>query len=333
MTTIPAGYTPQLAQYDTQRAIERIKHVFLAKLCAALHLVRVTAPLVVDPATGLNDNLNGVERPVGFDVPAVGADAEVVHSLAKWKRFALKRYDLHVGKGIVCDMNAIRRDEELDNLHSIYVDQWDWEKVIADDERTIDYMHDTVGRIVTAICGTLDELKWYYPQLECDLSRDITFVTAQELEDLYPELEPKEREERFVREHHTTFVQGVGGKLRSGKPHDGRSPDYDDWDLNGDLLFWDDVLGCALEASSMGIRVSPESLDRQLSLAGCDDRRKLPFHQMLLAGKLPATIGGGIGQSRLCMLLLAKAHVGEVQASVWDAQTVAACRAAGIQLL
>ena len=333
MTTIPAGYTPQLAQYDTQRAIERIKHVFLAKLCAALHLVRVTAPLVVDPATGLNDNLNGVERPVGFDVPAVGADAEVVHSLAKWKRFALKRYDLHVGKGIVCDMNAIRRDEELDNLHSIYVDQWDWEKVIADDERTIDYLHDTVGRIVTAICGTLDELKWYYPQLECDLSRDITFVTAQELEDLYPELEPKEREERFVREHHTTFVQGVGGKLRSGKPHDGRSPDYDDWDLNGDLLFWDDVLGCALEASSMGIRVSPESLDRQLTLAGADDRRELPFHKMLLAGELPSTIGGGIGQSRLCMLLLGKAHVGEVQASVWDAATIAACKDAGIQLL
>ena len=333
MTTIPTGYSPQLAQYDTQRAIERIKHVFLAKLCAALHLVRVTAPLVVDPATGLNDNLNGVERPVGFDVPAVGADAEVVHSIAKWKRFALKRYDLHVGKGIVCDMNAIRRDEELDNLHSIYVDQWDWEKVIADDERTIDYLHDTVGRIVTAICGTLDELKWYYPQLECDLSRDITFVTAQELEDLYPELEPKEREERFVREHHTTFVQGVGGKLRSGKPHDGRSPDYDDWDLNGDLLFWDDVLGCALEASSMGIRVSPESLDRQLTLAGADDRRELPFHKMLLAGELPSTIGGGIGQSRLCMLLLGKAHVGEVQASVWDAATVAACKDAGIQLL
>ena len=333
MTTIPTGYSPQLAQYDTQRAIERIKHVFLAKLCAALHLVRVTAPLVVDPSTGLNDNLNGVERPVGFDVPAIGTDAEVVHSLAKWKRFALKRYDLHVGKGIVCDMNAIRRDEELDNLHSIYVDQWDLEKVIADDERTIDYLHDTVGRIVTAICGTLDELKWYYPQLECDLSRDITFVTAQELEDLYPELEPKEREERFVREHHTTFVQGVGGKLRSGKPHDGRSPDYDDWDLNGDLLFWDDVLGCALEASSMGIRVSPESLDRQLTLAGADDRRELPFHKMLLAGELPSTIGGGIGQSRLCMLLLGKAHVGEVQASVWDAATVAACKDAGIQLL
>ena len=333
MTAIPQGYTPQLSLYDTQRAIERIKHVFLAKMCAALHLVRVTAPLVVDPSTGINDNLNGVERPVGFDVPAVGFDAEVVQSLAKWKRYALKRYDMRVGKGIVCDMNAIRRDEELDNLHSIYVDQWDWEKVIADNERVPEYLHDVVNRIVTAICGTLDELKWYYPQLDCDLCRDITFITAQELEDLYPTLSPKEREDRFVAEHRTTFIQGIGGALRSGKPHDGRSPDYDDWDLNGDLLFWDDTLGCALEASSMGIRVSPESLDRQLSIAGCDDRRKLPFHQMLLEGKLPATICGGIGQSRLCMLLLAKAHVGEVQASVWDAQTVAACRAAGIQLL
>ncbi len=333
MTTIPQGYAPQLSQYDTQRAIERIKHVFLAKLCAALHLVRVTAPLVVDPATGLNDNLNGVERPVGFDVPAVGANAEVVQSLAKWTRFALMRYDLHVGKGIVCDMNAIRRDEELDNLHSVYVDQWDWEKVITDEERTSEYLHDTVQRIVTAICGTLDELKWYYPQLETELDRNVAFVTAQELEDLYPGLSPKEREERFVRENHTTFIQGIGGALRSGAPHDGRSPDYDDWDLNGDLLFWDDTLGCALEASSMGVRVSPASLDRQLTLAGCDDRRELPFHKMLLAGELPSTIGGGIGQSRLCMLLLGKAHVGEVQASVWDQQTVEACREAGIQLL
>jgi aspartate--ammonia ligase len=257
----------------------------------------------------------------------------VVQSLAKWKRFALKRYDLHVGKGIVCDMNAIRRDEELDNLHSVYVDQWDWEKVITDEERTSEYLHDTVQRIVTAICGTLDELKWYYPQLETELDRNVAFVTAQELEDLYPGLSPKEREERFVRENHTTFIQGIGGALRSGAPHDGRSPDYDDWDLNGDLLFWDDVLGCALEASSMGIRVSPESLDRQLTLAGADDRRELPFHKMLLAGELPSTIGGGIGQSRLCMLLLGKAHVGEVQASVWDAATVAACKDAGIQLL
>jgi len=263
----------------------------------------------------------------------VGADAEVVQSLAKWKRYALKRYEFNVGKGIVCDMNAIRRDEELDNLHSVYVDQWDWEKVIDANERTPEYLREVVRRIVTAICGTLDELKWYYPQLETELDRDITFITAQELEDLYPTLSPKEREDRFVSVHRTTFIQGIGGKLRSGKPHDGRSPDYDDWSLNGDLLFWDDVLGCALEASSMGIRVSPESLDRQLTIAGCDDRRDLPFHKMLLAGELPATIGGGIGQSRLCMLLLGKAHVGEVQASVWDNETVDACNAAGIQLL
>jgi aspartate--ammonia ligase len=333
MTIVPEGYEAQLSLYDTQRAIERIKHVFLTKLCAALHLVRVTAPLVVDPSTGMNDNLNGVERPVGFDVPAVGADAEVVQSLAKWKRYALARYDFNVGKGIVCDMNAIRRDEELDNLHSIYVDQWDWEKVITSDQRTEAYLHEVVQRIVTAICGTLDELKWYYPQLETDLSRDVCFVTSQELEDLYPQLAPKEREQCFVAAHHTTFVQGIGGVLRSGTKHDGRSPDYDDWALNGDLLMWDEVLGCALEVSSMGIRVSPESLDRQLTLAGCDDRRSLPFHRSLLAGELPATIGGGIGQSRLCMLLLGKAHVGEVQASFWDEQTVEACRAAGVQLL
>ena len=333
MTTIPAGYTPELSLYDTQRAIERIKLVFQAKLCAALHLVRATAPLVVDPATGMNDNLNGIERPVGFDVPAVGSDAEVVQSLAKWKRYALKRYDLHVGKGIVCDMNAIRRDEELDNLHSVYVDQWDWEKVIEEDQRSLEYLHDVVNRIVTAICGTLDELKWYYPQLTTELDRNVTFVTAQELEDLYPTLDPKEREQRFVSVHRTTFIQGIGGALKSGKPHDGRSPDYDDWDLNGDLLFWHEPLQCALEASSMGIRVSPESLDRQLTIAGCDDRRELPFHKMLLAGELPYTIGGGIGQSRLCMLLLGCAHVGEVQASVWDAQTIEACEAAGVHLL
>ena len=333
MTTIPQGYTSQLSRYDTQRAIERIKHVFLTKLCAALHLVRVTAPLVVNPATGMNDNLNGVERPVGFDVPAVGWDAEVVQSLAKWKRYALKRYDFNVGKGIVCDMNAIRRDEELDNLHSIYVDQWDWEKVIEKEERSDAYLREVVRRIVTAICGTLDELKWYYPQLETTLDRDVTFVSAQELEDLYPTLSPKDREDRFVSVHRTTFIQGIGGALKSGKPHDGRSPDYDDWNLNGDLLFWDDVLNCAVEISSMGIRVSPESLDRQLTLAGCDDRRELPFHKMLLAGELPYTIGGGIGQSRLCMLLLGKAHVGEVQASVWDDETAEMCKKAGIQLL
>lgn len=333
MTVIPEHYHSQLALYDTQRAIERIKHIFLAKLCAALHLVRVTAPLVVDPTMGINDNLNGVERPVSFDVPAVGKNAEVVHSLAKWKRLALHTYDFQVGKGLVTDMNAIRRDEELDNLHSIYVDQWDWEKVISLEDRTEHFLEDTVRRIVTAICGTLDELKWQYPELETELCREVTFVTTQELEDMYPDLTPRERENRFVKEHKTVFLQNIGGALRSGKPHDGRAPDYDDWMLNGDLFFWDEVLNCALEVSSMGIRVSPESLDHQLSIAGCDDRRELPFHKMLLNGELPYTIGGGIGQSRLCMLLLGKAHIGEVQSSLWDQQTMEACKKAGVVLL
>lgn len=333
MTVIPEHYHSQLALYDTQRAIERIKHIFLAKLCAALHLVRVTAPLVVDPTMGINDNLNGVERPVSFDVPAVGKNAEVVHSLAKWKRLALHTYDFQVGKGLVTDMNAIRRDEELDNLHSIYVDQWDWEKVISLEDRTEHFLEDTVRRIVTAICGTLDELKWQYPELETELCREVTFVTTQELEDMYPDLTPRERENRFVKEHKTVFLRNIGGVLRSGKPHDGRAPDYDDWMLNGDLFFWDEVLNCALEVSSMGIRVSPESLDHQLSIAGCDDRRELPFHKMLLNGELPYTIGGGIGQSRLCMLLLGKAHIGEVQSSLWDQQTMEACKKAGVVLL
>jgi len=333
MTIIPKGYESRLSLYDTQRAVERIKYIFLAKLCTALHLVRVTAPLVVDPTTGMNDNLSGVERPVSFDVLATGKNAEVVQSLAKWKRYALRRYDFNMGKGLVCDMNAIRRDETLDNLHSIYVDQWDWEKVICEEDRTLEYLQDVVSRIVTAICDTLDELKWHYPQLDVELDRKVTFVSAQELEDLYPELAPQEREGRCVADHHTTFIIGIGGALRSGRPHDSRSPDYDDWDLNGDLLFWDDVLGCALEASSMGIRVSPASLDRQLAIAGCNDRRELPFHKMLLEGGLPYTIGGGIGQSRLCMLLLGKAHVGEVQASVWDSETVRPCQDLGVQLL
>ncbi|MBR1781012.1 MAG: aspartate--ammonia ligase [Oscillospiraceae bacterium] len=333
MTVIPEGYHAQLSLYDTQRAIERIKHIFLSKLCAALHLVRVTAPMVVDPGIGINDNLNGVERPVRFDVPAVGTDAEVVHSLAKWKRLALHTYDFVEGKGLVTDMNAIRRDEELDNLHSIYVDQWDWEKVIRLEDRTEAYLEDTVRRIVTAICGTLDELKWQYPDLTTELERQVTFVTTQELEDRFPDLTPRERENAIVREHKTVFLRNIGGALKSGQRHDGRAPDYDDWMLNGDLFFWDEVLGCALEVSSMGIRVSPESLDKQLTIAGCDDRRELAFHKMLLNGELPYTIGGGIGQSRLCMLLLGKAHIGEVQASLWDGGTIETCRQAGVTLL
>ena len=332
-TVIPAGYRPALGLYDTQKAIGLIKQIFLEKLCGALHLKRVTAPLFVDPATGLNDDLNGVERPVTFDVPALGANAEVVHSLAKWKRMALAQYDFHVGNGLVTDMNAIRRDEELDNLHSIYVDQWDWEKVIDESTRNEAYLKDTVRRIVSAICGTLDELKWQFSSLDTDLCRDVFFITAQELEDMYPQLTPKEREGIITKKHKTVFIQQIGGKLKSGKPHDGRAPDYDDWSLNGDLLFWHEPLQCALEISSMGIRVDPESLDKQLSLAGCDSRRELPFHKMLLNGELPLTIGGGIGQSRLCMLLLGKAHIGEVQASLWDEETKRLCKEAGIVLL
>lgn len=333
MTIIPEHYQPALGLYETQKAIGLIKNIFQVKLCAALHLKRVTAPLFVDPATGLNDDLNGVERPVSFDVPAVGKDAQVVHSLAKWKRLALKNYDFFVGNGLVADMNAIRRDEELDNLHSIYVDQWDWEKVIDEATRNEATLKDTVERIVSAICSTLDELKWQFSQLSTELCREVTFLTAQELEDRYPDKTPKEREQLIVKEHKTVFLQKIGGKLKSGKPHDGRAPDYDDWALNGDLLFWHEPLQCALEISSMGIRVDPESLDKQLTLAGCDERRKLPFHQMLLRGELPLTMGGGIGQSRLCMLLLGKAHVGEVQASLWDEETVRQCKAAGIVLL
>ena len=321
--------------YDTQRAIGTIKRLFADTLCATLNLRRVSAPLFVEADTGLNDDLNGFERKVSFDLKDTGSEAQVVQSLAKWKRQALKEYDFHVGKGLYCDMNAIRRDEELDNLHSVYVDQWDWEKVISEEDRTIEYLQQTVRSIVSAVCATEMNLHAMFPQLmKFQLhSPEVTFLTSQELEDLYPDLTPKERENAFVRENGTTFLMQIGKTLRSGKPHDGRAPDYDDWDLNGDILFWNDTLGCSYELSSMGIRVTPESLDRQLSLAGCDDRRTLPFHKALLAGELPLTIGGGIGQSRLCMLLLGSAHIGEVQASVWDKETLRLCAEAGIPLL
>lgn len=332
-TYIPEHYAPLLNLYDTQKAISLLRRVFEDTLCGNLHLRRVSAPLFVEAASGLNDDLNGVERPVSFDIPAAGRDAQVVHSLAKWKRMALYHYHFPVGEGLVTEMNAIRRDEIPDNLHSIYVDQWDWEKVIDESTRNEAYLKDTVRRIVSAICGTLDELKWQFSSLDTDLCRDVFFITAQELEDMYPQLTPKEREGIITKKHKTVFIQQIGGKLKSGKPHDGRAPDYDDWSLNGDLLFWHEPLQCALEISSMGIRVDPESLDKQLSLAGCDSRRELPFHKMLLNGELPLTIGGGIGQSRLCMLLLGKAHIGEVQASLWDEETKRLCKEAGIVLL
>ena len=332
-TYIPAGYRPVLDAYDTQRAIAYIKQTFQEEFASALNLKRVSAPLFVTQESGLNDNLNGYERPVSFDVPAVGADAQVVHSLAKWKRLALKRYGFSVGNGLYTDMNAIRRDEELDNIHSIYVDQWDWEKVITKENRNLDYLKLIVRAIVNAICNTNDRLHVRYPQLRVELSRDVSFITTQELEDLYPELTGSEREKAYLKEHPTACIMQIGGKLRSGKPHDGRAPDYDDWSLNCDIFFWDAVLGRALEISSMGIRVDAEALDRQLSLAGCDDRRELPFHKMLLNNKLPLTIGGGIGQSRLSMLMMGCAHIGEVQSSIWDHQTIALCEEAGIPLL
>lgn len=331
--TIPAGYKTPLSTYEMQRAIEFIKSNFQVNLGQALNLRRVSAPLFVEENSGLNDNLNGVERPVSFDIPDVGAQGQVVHSLAKWKRLALKRYDFKPGKGLFTDMNAIRRDEEVDNLHSVYVDQWDWEKVIDRDTRNMAYLEDTVRRIVSAICGTLDELKWQFSGLSTELCRDVYFITAQELEDRYPDLTPKQRENVIVREHRTVFIEQIGGVLKSGKPHDGRAPDYDDWSMNGDLLFWHEPLGMALEISSMGIRVDENSLAAQLKIAGCEARAELPFHKMLLNGELPLTIGGGIGQSRLCMLLLGKVHIGEVQASLWDEETRRVCAEKGVILL
>ena len=332
-TIIPANYTPALNLYDTQRAIGTVKRLFADTLCATLNLYRVSAPLFLEASTGLNDDLNGVERKVTFDIKESGIEAQVVQSLAKWKRKALKDYDFRVGKGLYCDMNAIRRDEDLDNLHSIYVDQWDWEKVISAEDRNVAYLKRTVRDIVGAVCETNDALGVAFPSLHTKLERDVYFITTQELEDQYPDLTPKERENAFVKEHGTTFLMKIGAPLKSGKPHDGRAPDYDDWDLNGDLLFWNDPLQCSYELSSMGIRVSPESMDKQLTMAGCDDRRALPFHKAVLNGELPYSIGGGIGQSRLCMLLLGSAHIGEVQASVWDAATREACAKAGIPLL
>lgn len=332
---IPAGYAPHLSLYETQSAISLIKRVFQDALSRELNLRRVSAPLFVEPDSGLNDDLNGVERPVGFDIPCANANAQVVHSLAKWKRMALYRYDIHPGKGIYTDMNAIRRDEELDNLHSVYVDQWDWEKVITPETRTLFTLHQAVTGIVSCICDTQLTVRGKYPQL-CDtplLNRHVAFITAQELEDLYPDLTSKQRENAFAKKHGTVFIQGIGGKLRSGKPHDGRAPDYDDWSMNGDLLFWHEPLGMALEISSMGIRVDENSLAAQLKIAGCEARAELPFHKMLLNGELPLTIGGGIGQSRLCMLLLGKVHIGEVQASLWDEETRRVCAEKGVILL
>ena len=330
--TIPAGYQPILDILDTERAIKLIKDTFERNLAEALHLVRVSAPLFVNAQSGINDNLNGVERPVEFDIPATGEDVQIVQSLAKWKRLALKRYGITTGHGLYTDMNAIRRDEELDNIHSVYVDQWDWEMVMDAADRNVAFLQEIVRKIVGALRATEQVLCAKYTAMT-PFIQDVTFVTAQELEDKYPQLTPKEREDMVTKEYGTVFVMGIGAPLAGGKSHDGRAPDYDDWSLNGDILVWNPVLEHSLEISSMGIRVSPEVLDKQLTAAGCDDRRILPFHSQLLAGQLPLTTGGGIGQSRLCMLLLQKAHIGEVQASLWPAEMMAACEKADIRLL
>ncbi len=335
-TYIPEGYESILSVYDTQKAISLLKRLFEDRLGALLNLYRVSAPLFVEADSGLNDNLNGYERPVTFDILRSDATAQVVQSLAKWKRLALKRYCFFPGKGLYTDMDAIRRDEdELDNLHSIYVDQWDWEKVILPENRNLDYLKLTVMDIVKAVCDTQDTMQSIYPQLQRlgKFERKVSFVTAQELEDMYPDYTSKQRENAYLKEHKTAFIIGIGGALRSGKPHDGRAPDYDDWSLNGDIMFWCDWLNCAVELSSMGIRVDPETLDKQLTIAHCDDRRELPYHKMLLNGELPLTIGGGIGQSRLSLLLLGKAHIGEVQASIWDNDTIELCAEKGVMLL
>ena len=332
-TVIPQGYAPCLNLYDTQKAIGLLKRLFEDTLGGALHLRRVSAPLFVEASTGLNDDLNGVERAVSFDIPDAGRDAQVVHSLAKWKRMALYRYQFSVGEGLYTDMNAIRRDEELDNLHSCYVDQWDWEKVIRKEERTTETLMETVREIFKIIKHMQHEVWYKYPQAVKQLPEDIFFITTGELAEMYPELTPKERENRITREHGCVFLMQIGDKLADGKPHDGRAPDYDDWKLNGDILFWFDTLNCALEISSMGIRVDEASLAEQLKKAGCEERAKLPYHKMLLNGELPYTIGGGIGQSRLCMLLLDRAHIGEVQASIWPEEMRRICREHKIYLL
>ena len=330
---VPKGYKSSPDVYRTQKAISFIKQTFQERLAAALNLKRVSAPLFVDESSGLNDNLSGKERPVSFDIPAVGTNAQVVHSLAKWKRLALKEYHFFVGNGLYTDMNAIRRDEELDNIHSIYVDQWDWEKVISREDRTRDYLVSVGQAIVNVICDTSDHLRIDHPGYGAPLTREMAVITTRELEALYPNLTPKQREDAFLKEKKTAMILQIGVPLSDGKPHDSRAPDYDDWELNADIMFYNPVLDRAFEISSMGIRVDEESMARQLKAAGCEDRRELPFHKMLLAGELPLTIGGGIGQSRLCMLMMGCAHIGEVQCSVWDKETIEVCKEAGIKLL
>ena len=330
---IPGGYRPSLDLRTTQRAIKSLKDLFQRNLARELHLERISAPLFVEAGSGLNDNLNGVERPVGFDVPDAGTDCEIVHSLAKWKRLALREYGFRPGEGLYTDMNAIRRDETLDNLHSIYVDQWDWEKVITRETRNEATLRDAVSRIVKAIADTEVDLNRYYPAVEPLIGEEVFFVDSEELLKAYPGLSPKEREDRITAEKGTVAILRIGSPLSDGRPHDSRAPDYDDWSLNCDIFVRYPLLDRAVELSSMGIRVDEAALSLQLQAAGCPERAELPFHRELLAGRLPLTMGGGIGQSRLCMVLLGKAHIGEVQSSVWPAGMRETLKEAGIGLL
>ena len=326
-------YKAKLSVLETQRAIRSLRHRFEENLCDALNLARASAPLFVKRGSGLNDDLSGVERPVSFDILESGDVVEVVHSLAKWKRMALGKYGFSMHTGLYTDMNAIRRDEKCDSIHSLYVDQWDWEKVISAEDRNIDYLKDTVERIYSAILNTADGIERKYPTLDNYLPRNIKFITTQELLDKYPDLTPKERENAITREYGAVFLMGIGGLLSNGQKHDGRAPDYDDWSLNGDILVYNRMTDASFELSSMGIRVDKETLLKQLEHENALDRLELPFHKALINGELPLTIGGGIGQSRLCMLLLQKAHIGEVHTSVWPQSEIDRCKELGIELL
>ena len=331
---LPENYQSAIDLMESQRAIKKIKDFFQQELAYGLELRRVSAPLFVDPKTGLNDNLNGVERRVSFTLKDIDEmEVEVVQSLAKWKRMALGKYQIQPGHGIYTDMNAIRRDEELDNLHSVYVDQWDWEKVITKEQRTEEYLKETVTTIYNAVKNLGDYVNRLYRNIQTELPNEIFFITTQELEDMYPNLTPKEREDAITKEHGAVFIMKIGGQLASGEKHDGRSPDYDDWELNGDIILWNEVLDRAFEISSMGIRVDADAMKRQLELAGCPERAELPFQKAILNDELPYTIGGGIGQSRLCMFFLRKAHIGEVQASVWPQDMIEKCAEHNIYLL
>ncbi|MBU3206080.1 aspartate--ammonia ligase [Clostridium algidicarnis] len=333
-TIIPKAYETKLDIKETEIAIKKVKDYFEDNLTGALNLTRVSAPLFVTSDTGLNDDLNGVERPVSFGIKALEEkEAQIVHSLAKWKRMALHRYGFKEGEGLYTDMNAIRRDEDLDNIHSIYVDQWDWEKIILKEKRNMETLKGIVKSIYKVFKETEEYICSEYASLNKILPEEIFFITTQELENMYPKLTSKEREHAICKEKKAVFLMQIGGALKSGERHDGRAPDYDDWNLNGDILFWYPVLNIALELSSMGIRVDEKTLEKQLSIASCDHKKTLEFHKMLLEGKLPYTIGGGIGQSRICMYFLRKAHIGEVQASLWGEEMHKLCERSNIKLL